>query len=307
MNEIQQLSDLIYNDVEFQSRFNISNEASLMAGIVQSVNEKDRYADVYIPSMSSVISKVRIGYGISSPANHIHCLPSKGDNVLIIYSNQCKPTIICVWGGDSYKNITTNEIEIASKHNAIKVSADNTFVKNDTSNILLSRGEANISSIKNNLSTISGTQKIDVTPDKDTYYELLINSSKSKIFYKDISEIVTDNDVNDIMLCHSQQLLKLRELLDDTVKFSNIDSVYGDEFNSSSNEFKNKLQTYYMNDLEDTELSTVKVEAGKINNSNDVYKVSFDKNNESVSSLIFKKDGTIELNCRDLTINKGGV
>lgn len=285
-----------------------------LLGIIIEVHEEKYSVDVYIPKSNTNMYNVQIGTSILGDGAGVDILPSLNQKCIILLSSMHHPILIATIPNQrqELKNLLlSGEAKIGSSEAFMKLSKDNTIGFRTGKSALSIDGDTieNISFSSKKFSPYSNYRS-GYTPDGNGYSTEQILSGPILDAFKAKNEILSDGVINEsikqeILNRNTNLISNLSSLVNEVSLFNTNTDMMGENVIEELEKLRASI-----NDM-------VPVYSGKtlvseyghtdFNSKNDATMSirGYNNNNESYS-IVFKADGTIDINCKDIVINKAG-
>lgn len=285
-----------------------------LLGIIINVEEEKYTVDVYIPKSNTNIYNVQIGTNMVGDDVSIDILPSLNQKCIILMSSMHHPILIAVIPNQRQEVkslLLSGEVKIGSPEAFMKLSKDNTIgFRTNSSSLNISGNE--LESIIFSSSSVS-----PYTLSKSGHNNNGLGFSKSEIyngpildFFKSKDDIIIDGKINesvkeDIMSANISLISNLSDTVNKVSLFNDTVDMLGDDVLDKLEELRLSLDT--KSDTDEYKIISTEYGHTDFNTQNDATMSIRGYNNKEESySLIFKRDGTLNINCKDIIVNKTG-
>lgn len=285
-----------------------------LLGVVIAVHEEKYAVDVYIPKSNTNMYNVQIGTSIVGEGAGVNILPSLNQKCIILLSTMHHPILIAIIPNQrqEFKNLLlSGEAKIGSSEAFMKLSKDNT-IGFRTGESALSIDGGNIEDISFSSRKLSPylSCKNGYTSSGEGYSIEKVLHGVSLDTFIPKKDIVLGREINEeiksqILESNTQLITTLSNLVSEVSMFNENTEMMGENTIDELESLRQSINEIVS--IPSQEMLVSEYGSTDFNASNDATMSIRGYNNGSESySVLFKADGTIDINCKDITINKAG-
>lgn len=305
------------DNLKFYNRKSRTNTLRTAIGIISKINESKFTVDVFMPITASQLTNVTIANNfISQSSVSLKMLPEVGQKVILLMSAQHPPLLIATIPNsapqDRDNKLLSGEFKLGTRDAFVKLSKDKTLSSRTLNSItvLSCDGEKKIadsSAVKG--SGFSSESSFNESAQEGFRRDVFFSTNRVN-YFKEKKDLVSGGDIipseKSSIINQNMKLLDMMNSLIYSVSNTNDEIELGSlKSIEKLDELQEKISRHY-NMNNDKSKITIDVGATKDNEdlgvslSMRIFKDSLEK-----SSLLFGKDGTITLSCKDFIVERG--
>lgn len=301
----------ISSDISNINRHKVNAATYSVLATIREINLKEFTCTVFIPASSTLIAGVIIANSpFSNNSVGLNMIPSVGQKCIVLLGQQHNPILV-----STIPN-TLKENDGRLLNGEYKLGNESEFIKQNVAGDLLIKTSATVD-IKDESGSSSYAKSYKFS---DQSFEIDIHrtngiSSMKEVFYKSKikrafrkkSEIIKDGVLNKEIALDIETNLNtsLDRALEFFQKVEGINSIVSERGIEAVNEMK----PYILNEEIDknTFLEIQKGDNEYNIQSNSIYSLKYVEAGMDILDIKCKKDGIIEINCKDMIVNKKGI